>query len=113
MIASNNVLAGQTWPAPTVVSSLISKIYKCLLTEPGSDAFDPTYGGGLRSALRGVPGQNTLQAATAATNVLNAVQSNLKDEGLNSLQLNLIAFNVSSLSWNISVLVNDAYVLTV
>lgn len=110
--ADGTRLGGGIWPQSDSAAglySLIQKIVLCMITEPGDDIFDPEFGGGLRSAVRGIAGQETERAKTAVATVLARVSSLLKtptddpEEQLIDLRLRSVTFDMGTLSWLVEV----------
>lgn len=113
---SNGYLVGSMWPNPDQVEgsySLGQLITKCLLTNPGDDAFDPAYGAGLKRALQGIPGQHVDEATQAITAVVEKVKADLAstrsssdaEERLSDLRLISVAYDIDSTAWLIELLV--------
>jgi hypothetical protein len=105
----NNTLTAGIWPYPDKVDgeySLVQKVVKSLLTEPGYDQFDPGFGAGLKSAMLGIPGQD-LQAARQAAAI--AAQKVLQDLAgtpeLLDLRVEGVTFNVDTLAWEVEMVV--------
>ena len=101
-------LGGGIWPQTDSAAgqySLIQRIVKCMLTEPGQDIFDPEYGGGLRSSIKGIPGQEIERARTAVATVLSRVlvctrlPTDDPTEQLIDLRLRSLVFDETVLQW--------------
>jgi hypothetical protein len=108
------VLSGVIWPNPDEVADtylLVQLITKDLLTTPGDDDFEPTYGGGLAIALIGIPGQEVAQAKAAVQSVLDKVlldlayTSTLTDPQEQLVDLNLVdlTFDATNTAWIVTV----------
>ncbi len=105
----NGLLSGCTWPHPDFVEgeySLVQQITKCLLTNPGEDQFDPSYGSGLRVEIQGVPGQDVEKAKKIFSAALQKIMSDLKSpdiadpvERLADLRLRNLQYDMLSTSW--------------
>jgi hypothetical protein len=105
----------RTWPRAAYVGgiyNLVQRVYKCMLTEPGDDEDDPTFGGGIRSALQAIPGQQVDKARLAASAMLKKVKSDLlvnysedPEERLVDLQLSDIKFDYETTGWRLAVTV--------
>ncbi len=113
---SGGFLVGSMWPNPDAVEGsygLAQLITKCLLTNPGDDAFDPAYGAGIKRALQGIPGQNVDDATQAITAVIEKVKLDLAttrsssdpEERLSDLRLISVSYDLNATAWLISILV--------
>lgn len=120
----NGVLSGSTWPRPDYTEglySLVQKIVKCLLTNPGDDAFDPNFGSGLRKQIIGLTGQDTDRAKQVLSGALQKVKTDLIDpsvvdpaEQIVDLQVRSMQYDPVGTSWNAEVdLVTAATTTTV
>jgi hypothetical protein len=99
----NGMLSGQTWPYPDFVDgtySLVQKIYKCLLSTPGEDIFDPSYGSGLRHNILGISGQEIERASQVISDALKRVVDNLSDPNISDPAQRLVALNMLSLEFD-------------
>ncbi len=70
-----------TWPNPAFVDGdygLIQTLYKCLLTDPGNDAFDPDWGAGLMSGLRPLHGDDAQGAEKVVGAALSKATADLQ-----------------------------------
>ncbi len=110
----NGDLSAQTWPDPAFVSSvysLVQQIYKCLVTNPGEDQFDPTYGSGLRAQIIGLNGQESERVKQVVGTALQKVRDDLTSgpqsddptERLVNLELLGLQFNPNDTSWSVQV----------
>lgn len=109
----NGMLSGQTWPYPDFVDgtySLVQKIYKCLLSNPGDDIFDPSYGSGLRRNILGISGQETEKASQVFSDAFKRVVDNLADPAITdptqrlvSLQMTSLEFDAEHTTWIVEV----------
>lgn len=117
-IVSNSRLVARTWPNPVYVEglySLMQRVYMCLVTEPGDVEDDPSYGGGIRSALLGIPGQLEDRAHDAMLSVLDKVTKDLQAnpspnpaERLRALTLDAIAYDTDVAAWRCQITVSSA-----
>lgn len=105
-------LTAVTWPSPDFVDGdygLVQALYKNLMTAPGDDEFDPTWGSDLVGALMGVPGGDVASATKAADAALTKAQSDLAaDYKVTRLKAKNLAFDVSDLAWSLDVVVETS-----
>ena len=112
-ISPQGQLAAYTWPNPAFVEgtyALVQRIYKNLMTIPGQDAFDPSWGSDLKGPLFNTPlGGDTDDARHAIAGVIQKcemdIQSDPTDDPrqqLLSLRLLDAGYDVSATAWNIS-----------
>lgn len=103
------------WPNPVAVdgmTSLVQRIYKNLMTEPGEDEQDPEWGSGLRGSIMPIPGQKQKEANRAAGLVLQKCVTDLKEQNetdpsgrLRDLRLDSLEYDVNTTSWLLAVTV--------
>ena len=122
---ANGLLNPNTWPNPDFVEglySLVSRIYKNLLTVPGTDAFDPGWGSDLRGALTRAMisvGPEDQAANQLGKAVVQAVAQKCRldlatepaaspDQQLSSLGVNDVVYDVTQTAWNVSFTVVSA-----
>jgi hypothetical protein len=106
-------LSPSTWPSPDFVDgsySLVQKIYKNLMTVPGQDQFDPSWGSDIKGTLLGVQYQDEGAAKLAAQGVLQKCRLDLQSDPpadpaqrLKSLWVTSMTFDQATLAWSISV----------
>jgi hypothetical protein len=98
-------LAGGTWPNPDFVDgeyNLIQRVVKNLLTFPGTDLFDPTWGSGLRESIRGIPGQNVDVAKKAIVSCLKKCVDDISQSlpgDLQDLRLETLEYDANEAAW--------------
>jgi hypothetical protein len=97
-----------TWPNPAFVDGdygLIQTLYKCLLTDPGDDAFDPDWGAGLMSGLRPLHGDDDQGAAKVVTTALGKATSDLQEAypGLR-ISASRVEYVLDLTSWQVDLL---------
>lgn len=109
--SSSGSLVGGTWPNPDFVDgeyNLIQRIVKNLLTFPGTDLFDPTWGSGLRESIQGIAGQNVDIAKKAIVQSLKKcvddISQSLPGE-LQDLRLETLEYDATEAAWRCAVTV--------
>ena len=110
---SQGNLTAATWPDVDFVDgaySLVQKIYKNLMTAPGQDQFDPSWGSDIRGALMGTLYIDNSGAKAAAAGVIQKckldLQSNPPDDPqlrVTDLMITDMTYDDQALAWNISV----------
>lgn len=90
--------------------SLVQKIVKNLLTEPGDDEFEPDLGGGLRGSLAGIQGSEVARATQAAAGALRKCLEDIQsDQGpdpkqrLLDLRVSRLTFSAAETLWTLVV----------
>lgn len=102
-----------TWPSVDFVDgaySLVQKIYKNLMTTPGQDQFDPSWGSDIRGALLGTRFNDSSAARLAIQGVFQKCTLDLQSDPpvdplmrVTSLWVSDMAFDDQALAWNISI----------
>lgn len=107
-----------TVPAIRGGGKLAQLVIKCLLTNPGSDAFDPDWGAGLRDLMPKFGGvQHEALAEGRAMIAVNRAEKIIKedqsianlsdDELLSSLTLREVSFDEQALAWNVDIAIRS------
>jgi hypothetical protein len=110
---ANGALFPATWPSVDFVDgaySLVQKIYKNLMTVPGQDQFDPTWGSDVRGHMLGTRFNDNAAARIAMQGVLQKCTLDLQsdppaDPAMRVINLFLsdMTFDSGNLAWNVSV----------
>lgn len=121
--STNGRLYPNTWPDPVFVDglySLVQKVYKNLMTQPGTDEQDPGWGSDLRGAIMAAnipvgPEAFSIANAQCKAVVQSVVQKCMLDlstsvpldpaQQLADLQVGNVSFEVGATSWNIELTV--------
>lgn len=98
-----------SWPNPSFVDGdygFIQTLYKCLLTDPGDDAFDPSWGAGLVSSLRAVYGNETAKATEVVGAALLKAAEDLRDtyKDLVRISATRVEYSVPDTAWQVDLL---------
>jgi hypothetical protein len=102
-------LRAVSWPDPAFVDgdySLVQRLFKCLMTDPGDDEADPDWGAGLMTRLLGIPGNDLSAASEAVGSALRKAEDDLRGSFpvLLSLTARSISFDVGATEWLVDVL---------
>lgn len=92
-----------TWPSVDFVDgaySLVQKIYKNLMTVPGQDQFDPSWGSDVRGALLGTRFNDNSAAQLAMQAVAHKCTLDLKSDPPEDPAMRVINLWVSSMTFN-------------
>ena len=110
---STGALTAATWPDVDFVDSsynLVQKIYKNMMTVPGQDQFDPSWGCDIRGALLGVRFNDLSTARLTIQGVFQKCKLDLQSNPpsdpslrVTDLWLSEMNFDEQSLAWNIAV----------
>lgn len=109
----NGSLVAATWPDVDFVDgayNLVQKIYKNIMTAPGQDQFDPSWGSDIRSALLGVRFNDLSTARLTIQGVFQKCKLDLQSDPptdptlrVTDLWLSSMDFDQANLAWNIAV----------
>lgn len=110
---ANGALVAATWPDVDFVDAsynLVQKIYKNLMTTPGQDQFDPSWGSDIRGALLGVRFNDLSTARLTIQGVFQKCKLDLQSDPptdptlrITDLWLSTMDFDQSNLAWTIAV----------
>jgi hypothetical protein len=117
---ANGALTAATWPNADFVDqsyNLVQKIYKNIMTAPGQDQFDPSWGSDIRGALLGVRFNDLNTARLKIQGVFQKCQLDLQSDPptdptlrVTDLLISAMDFDQENLAWNIEVQVyTDAH----
>ncbi len=106
-------LTAATWPDVDFVVqayNLVQKIYKNIMTVPGQDQFDPSWGSDVRGALLGTRFNDLDTARRAIQGVFQKCKLDLQSDPpadptlrVTDLLVSDMAFDEQALAWNIAV----------
>ena len=110
---SNGRLVAATWPDVDFVDAaynLVQKVYKNIMTAPGQDQFDPSWGSDIRGALLGTKFNDISTARLVIQGVFQKCKLDLQSDPpadpnlrVTDILVSETTFDPNLLAWNISV----------